>query len=131
MVEHARRHSLTLRAANFMKQRMVCYLRTHRRLWGLTQKELASLLGLTSGSQVSRLEKCKRAPTLKAAIACQVIFGIPPAALFPRLYAEVEEQVMTRIYRFYQGIEHPSTSAEQRKKELFELALKRAVGNNK
>jgi len=110
-----------------MKQRMPCYLRTHRRIWGLTQRELASLLGLTSGTQVSRLEKSKRTPVLRVAIACQVLFGIPPAVLFPHVYAEVEEQVMARIYRFYQGIEHSSTSAGQRKRELCEVALKRAV----
>ena len=33
------------------------YLRTHRRKWALTQKELAFLLGHKSSTHVSRLEK--------------------------------------------------------------------------
>ena len=114
----------------FMKQGMWCYLRTHRRLWGLSQKECASLLGLSSGSQVSRIEKNKRTPTLRVAIACQVIFGIPPAALFPNLYQKVEEDTITRIYQVYEGIEKSSTSCDLRKKELCERALERAVKNN-
>jgi transcriptional regulator with XRE-family HTH domain len=114
-----------------MKQGIGCYLRTHRRLWGLKEKELAYLLGYKSASQVSRLEKSKRTPKLRAAIACQVIFGIPPATLFPNLYEKVEKDTMTRIYQLYQGIEHGSTSADRRKRELCEMALKRAVEGNK
>lgn len=112
-----------------MDERLWCYLRTHRRLWGLDQGELAFLLGFKSASQVSRLEKNERTPKLRVAIACQVIFGIPPAILFPHLYEKVEEDTMTRIYQFYQGIEHGSTPEELRKKQLCERALKRAVGN--
>jgi transcriptional regulator with XRE-family HTH domain len=113
-----------------MNERLWCYLRTHRRLWGLSQRELAFLLGFESGSQVSKLEKSKRTPKVRVAIACQVIFGIPPATLFPNLYDKVEKDTMTRVYQFYQGIEQGSTSSDLRKKELCERALKRATGGS-
>lgn len=108
-------------------KRVRCYLRTHRRAWGLTQSELASLLGLSSGTQVSRIEKSKRAPGLATALACQVIFGISPAELFPHAYAEVEERTIRQIYLLHQNLEKRSTSAELRKWELCEGALKRAT----
>jgi len=33
------------------KRNVLCYLRTHRRVWGLTQKELASLLGFDTAAR--------------------------------------------------------------------------------
>lgn len=113
------------------KSGAVCYLRTHRRLWGLTQKELADLIGSVSSAQVSRLENSKRAPRIECALACQVIFGIPPSAMFPDAYASVEEAVMRNIYRKDLALSHTTSLSGLRKRELFALALQRAVRNPK
>lgn len=59
----------------------LCYLRSHRLVWGLTGKELASLIGLKSSSHMSRIESSKRAPRIEVALACQVIFGVPPSVM--------------------------------------------------
>jgi DNA-binding XRE family transcriptional regulator len=105
----------------------LCYLRTHRRLWGLTQKELATLIGSVSSAQISRLENSKRAPRIECALACQVIFGIPPSAMFPYAYASVEEEVMRNIYRKDLALQNTTSLAGLRKRDLFALALKRAI----
>src|SRR5262249_38971123 len=55
----------------------VSYLRNHRLVWGLTERELSRLIGLRDSSQVCRIERSKRAPKTEIALACQVIFGIP------------------------------------------------------
>ena len=106
----------------------VCYLRSHRLVWGLTVKELASLIGLQSASHMSRIEHSKRAPRVEVALACQVIFGIPPSAMFPHVYTLVEDRVMWNIYQLHSALEKTTSLSGLRKRELCELALKRATG---
>ena len=109
------------------KTNVLCYLRTHRRVWGLTQLELASLLGLRSASHISRIEHGKYAPKLEVALACQVIFGIPPSAMFPHVYTLVEEEVVRNIYNFHLALGNTNTLSGLRKRGLCDLVLKRAV----
>jgi hypothetical protein len=92
---------------------VLCYLRTHRRVWGLSVKELTSLVGLQSAAHMSR--------------ACQVIFGIPPSAMFPHVYTRVEDRVMWNIHQLHLALENTTSLSAQRKRELFEVALKRAT----
>ncbi len=106
---------------------MPCYLRTHRLVWGLTVKELAALIGLKSASHMSRIEHSKRAPRVEVALACQVIFGIPPSAMFPHVYTLVEEEVVRNIYNFHLALGKTNTLSGLRKQELCDVALKRAV----
>jgi transcriptional regulator with XRE-family HTH domain len=110
------------------KRNVLCYLRTHRLVWGLTQPELASLLGFKSASYMSRIEHSKRAPRVEVALACQVIFGIPPSAMFPHAYTLVEDRVMWNIYQLHLALENTSSLSGLRKRELCELALKRVTG---
>ncbi|OIQ90053.1 hypothetical protein GALL_280520 [mine drainage metagenome] len=106
---------------------VLCYLRTHRRVWGLTQPELASLLGLRSASHLSRIEQGKYAPKVEVALACQVIFGIPPSAMFPHVYTLVEEEVVRTVYDYHLALGNTKTLSGLRKRQLCEVVLKRAV----
>ena len=108
----------------------LCYLRTHRRVWGLTQRELGSLLELRSRVHISRIEHGKSAPSMKVALACQVIFGIPPSVMFPHIHTFVEERVMRNIYRFRLALRNTTNLSELRKRELCALVLKRAVSKS-
>src|SRR2546429_9576493 len=58
------------------------YLRTYRKRSGLTQREVAFLVGCRNGAQVSRYEKRRRLPPLRTALACEAAFGVPVAELF-------------------------------------------------
>ena len=107
-----------------------CYLRTHRRVWGLSQRELAPLLGFKSQSQVSRIEHSKCAPTVESALACQVLFGIPPATMFPHLFDQVEERVIRDVYEGHEALSDTTSPSELRKRELFSLTLDRASKPN-
>ena len=102
------------------KQKAVCYLRTHRRVWGFTQAEVAKLLGLESPSAVSCLEwsKRKRGPSYETALACQVLFGIEPRDMYPTIHRQVEDRVIQACYLMHQGIEHSSSLSDSRKREL-------------
>lgn len=116
-----------------LKQRPLCYLRMHRRIWGLTQKEVAELLGLKSTSAVSRLEhaKCKHGPSYETALACQVLFGIEPRDMYPTIHRKVEDRVIRACYLIHHGLEHSSKVSDLRKRELLEMALRRAITRNK
>jgi len=85
-------------------------------------------MGFASATHVSRIENGKRAPTVESALACQVIFGIPPSAMFPHTYALVEEKVMRNTYRLHLAFSNTTSLSGLRKRELFSLALKRATG---
>ena len=116
-----------------LKQLPLCYLRMHRRIWGLTQKEVAGLLGLKSASAVSRLEhaKCKHGPSYETALACQVLFGIEPRDMYPTIHRKVEDRVIRACYLIHHGLEHSSKVSDLRKRELLEMALRRALTRNK
>jgi transcriptional regulator with XRE-family HTH domain len=109
------------------KEFSVSYLRTHRRLWGLTQKELAELVSLRNATHLSKVENGKHTPRLEVVLACQVIFGIPPSDMFPDVYAQVEDRVMRSIGQFHLALEHTTSPEGLRKRELCEAALRRAV----
>lgn len=72
------------------------YLRTYRRRSGLSQDDLAFLLGTRSGSKVSRYEHYARQPSLETAIAYEVIFQTPLRELFAGVYEKVEQRVIGR-----------------------------------
>jgi transcriptional regulator with XRE-family HTH domain len=103
-----------------VKQTADCRLRWLRRRWGLTQKELAILLGDKSGTAVSRLECQERQPSLEAAFGCQVLFGVAPPDLFPSLFTEVEEDVVGRIRGLYDALEGSRCESSRVKRELCE-----------
>lgn len=58
------------------------YLKTYRRRAGLSQDELAYLLGGETGTTVSRHENGKRLPTLDTALAYELILGAPVRDIF-------------------------------------------------
>jgi transcriptional regulator with XRE-family HTH domain len=109
------------------KRNVLCYLRTHRRVWGLTRLELASLFGLRSAGHISRLEHGKRTPSVEVALACQVIFGISPSAMFPHVHTLVEEKVVRNIYRLHLALSNATKLSGLRKRELCSQILKRAI----
>lgn len=71
------------------------YLAFHRRRNGLTAQDLAELLGYSHRSTVRRCEMGERTPTLRFALACQVVFGVTPADLFPGLFGRIEDRVLS------------------------------------
>ena len=113
------------------RKRYLCYLRTHRRVWGLTQRELARIFGYRSATPISRIEAGQCIPGMEIALASQILFGVPPDAMFPQHYGEIEEKMMQRIYQFHQELLHLTSLSDLRKRELMELALRRAVANPK
>jgi transcriptional regulator with XRE-family HTH domain len=76
--------------------RLENYLRTQRKQSGLTQQEVAFLLGCETSAQVSRYEKRRRLPPLETALACEEVFGIPIAELFAGMRLSVKKDIAKR-----------------------------------
>ncbi len=102
------------------------YLRSYRLRWGLSQGELAKLLGWKRAEVISRIEKKIRPPTLKLVIACFILFGTPAAELFPDISASIEIDVMARVWEMYESIQGDPSRKTKKKIELFEAAIERA-----
>ncbi len=79
-----------------MAHRLENYLRTNRKQSGLTQHEVAFLLGCETSAQISRYEKGRRLPPLETALACEEIFGVPLAELFAGMRQSVGKDVAKR-----------------------------------
>ena len=111
----------------------VCYLRAHRRIWGLSQREAATLLGVSGPAVIRRLEqgKCKRGPSYETALACQVLFGIEPRDMYPAIHRKVEDRVIRACYQMHHGLENTTKLSDLRKRELLELALRHAIRKDK
>ena len=72
------------------------YLRTYRRRAGLSQDEMAFLLGTKSGTKVSRYERLHREPSLRTAFAYEVIFRAPLRDLFGGAYEKTARATLRR-----------------------------------
>lgn len=110
-----------------MKSKLTCYVRPNRRRWGLSQEQLAMLLGAKTGAAISRIEHGERRPTLTVALGCQVLFGVSPPELFPGAFSEIEENVISRAYELYEKVQGSASNANRLKLDLFEQAFARAT----
>ncbi len=72
------------------------YLRTYRKNSGLSQVDVAFLLGSQSGARVSRYEHHHRQPTLETAVGYCVLFDARIAELFAGLYDDIADDICRR-----------------------------------
>ncbi len=79
-----------------MPHKLNNYLRTYRKKAGLSQDEVAFLLGTRSGTKVSRYERLTRQPGVKTIFALEVIFRAPARNLFAGAYEKVERSAVKR-----------------------------------
>jgi transcriptional regulator with XRE-family HTH domain len=78
-------------------QRFASYLKTYRKQSGLTQREVAFLLGLKQTPQFSRYEKQHAIPSLPVALGCEAVFRVPVKELFPGMSDPIVGQISSRI----------------------------------
>src|SRR5208337_318300 len=71
-------------------------LRSKRKNSGLTQDDVAALIGALSASQVSRHESGEREPDLRTALSYRIIFDAPIKHLLPKLYRDIAAEIDMR-----------------------------------
>jgi DNA-binding XRE family transcriptional regulator len=109
-----------------MDQRIKTYVRPLRRRWGLTQKELAFIIGAKSGTVVSRIEGVKRTPNVATVLACALVFDVAaPVELFPVLVSQIHENVRRRVNELYEELQGNPNKLTRKKLDFFEAVLAR------
>ena len=75
-----------------------------RKRIGLSQDEMAFLLGCRSGSQVSRYEHNTHQPSLRSTLVYELIFGVEAGRLFTGLHEEIEKETNHRVQLLVQKL---------------------------
>jgi DNA-binding XRE family transcriptional regulator len=81
------------------------YLRTYRRQSYLSQDEVAFLLGVATGTRVTRHEGAQRTPKLETALGYEILFGIPASELFAGEAKKVETVIRQRLPELIRQVE--------------------------
>jgi DNA-binding XRE family transcriptional regulator len=106
-------------------KRLRCCVRPYRLRWGLSQDELAYIIGIKSRKLLSYLENHKVAPTLAMAIALRVVFGTEHAELFPTI-TKIEQDVLARANDLYERLQGDASKRTKMKLDFFEFIFERA-----
>jgi transcriptional regulator with XRE-family HTH domain len=102
-----------------MAHRLPNYLRTHRKRAGLSQDEVAFLMGCESGAKISRYEMNRRQLPVETVFAYEAVFGVPARELLAGVYEEAEQSVRKRAALLAKIIGRNGEDPEsQRKVEL-------------
>ena len=80
-------------------------LRTLRKKSGLSQRELAYVLGSRSELSVVKHERSEAIPSLLTALAYEVIFQVPISSQFRGLYTSVEAAIEERLAELEQRLQ--------------------------
>jgi transcriptional regulator with XRE-family HTH domain len=107
-----------------MNSKIPNYLRAYRKRWGLTQEELAFLLGLASQGAVSQYEGFPKRPGLEMEIAAKTIFNVSGDAIFPQVYENVEKDLLARALKLRAQLD-PNCAGAKVKLQLLDDLIKR------
>lgn len=80
-------------------------IRYHRRHSGLTQHDLAEVLGAIGDRQVARYENLRATPSFRLAVAYEIAFRVSIAELFPGAYETVRQGVEERLTEMQDRLE--------------------------
>jgi transcriptional regulator with XRE-family HTH domain len=112
-----------------MKHGSFNYVRTYRQRHGLSSDELAALIDQRGRAAIPQFEAGDRIPTLIAALALQVVFGLAPREMFPDLYARIEDAVMRRAAELYESLGALTDRYTEAKRDLLNEMPRRALAN--
>lgn len=110
-----------------MPTKVPCYLRTLRRRWGLTQKEIALLVPRGRRVRVSETERGKVPPRASELLAYALAFGFPPQAIFPAYAETVADEAMRGALELDRSLEEDASPKAARKHEFLRQLLDRAA----
>jgi transcriptional regulator with XRE-family HTH domain len=78
-----------------------CRLRKLRKTAGLSQRELACLIGLRSQSLLSEIEAGLKRPSLTVALASALVLDVPVGEVFPGLLATAKQNALERARKLH------------------------------
>ncbi len=96
----------------------------YRKRVGLSQQEVAQLVGVSQDANVTKHELGRQLPSVRVLIAYEVVYGEPLAKLFAGLYEEVEACVQDRAKELLAEIEDKGEHPRPRKfQQLSEICF--------
>ena len=108
-----------------MTFRLPSYIRTHRKRWHLSQRELAFLLGLSSQAVISQHESLARLPQTKVLLKYEALFGEPISVLFPRLHQDASDEVAVQVRALMEALDRQTGLSTAHKLELLQDLIHR------
>ncbi len=112
-----------------MSQRLHNYLKTYRKRSGLSQDEVAFLLGCQSGTKVSRYERLSRKPNWETMAGCEVVYRAPMCELLAGAYQKVEEIIHQRAQILVGKLSAQKPNRARRRKLEYLTVLTSAAGS--
>ena len=106
-----------------MPHKLIHYLRNARRETGLTQADMAALLGAPWKSKVSRYERRAALPPLQTVLAYQAVTQKPVSELFAGMYDSVAHDVKGRARDLLARSGEPNTALRAKRKRSLERIL--------
>lgn len=104
------------------------YLKAYRQRSGLTQTELAALLGFDAPVNISRYERGIREPHLEAALALELLFDARTIDLFPKYTEEIIADLIVRVQRLEESTGNGTKPKDLQKKAALADMLTRLKG---
>ena len=80
-------------------------LMLYRKRMDLSQKQVASILGLKNLAILSHYERGTSRPSLQRALGLEIVYRVPVAFLFPELYEEMREKIREKESRMSRTLE--------------------------
>ncbi|HZR82585.1 MAG TPA: helix-turn-helix transcriptional regulator [Candidatus Binatia bacterium] len=80
------------------QEKLPNYLRAYRKRSGLSQREMAFLLGCRSAAKISRYERYFRRPNLETALTYEIILNTPARELFAGTFEQAEKVARRRAH---------------------------------
>lgn len=84
------------------------YLRTYRKRSGLSQQEVASIVARKHSAAVSHYEWGRRLPSLRTALALEVLFGVPVGQLFVGDLETIKRETEERLQKLENTLQNTS-----------------------
>lgn len=113
----------------FMKSAFHSYLRKKRRQYGLSQDDIATILGVYSRSHVSMLESGDRRPSAEQVYVLNLLFGERDEQLFPGLFAHAKAHLADKLRTLLRQ-SNPVRSGNAGRRKLLEDALTRVEADS-
>jgi transcriptional regulator with XRE-family HTH domain len=91
------------------------YLKAYRQRSGLSQADVARLLGFDAPVSISRYETFQRVPHLETALALEILFDASIAQLFPQVAEKVIADLLQETTAFQSDLENGELSLDSLK----------------
>ena len=112
-----------------MSRLLQSYLHTLRKQWGLSQPELADLLGV-SPSALCKVETLARRPSVNLMLGAAVIFGHSVEEIFPAAYRDIEDAILKRACAEHKRLERQTDPTSIQRLRLLTEIIERSEARN-